>query len=288
MSALPISTHIPLRRLRWAVLTLGLLVLLATFAPVSSQEVTPESTPAYIDNPEALWDGTLRRIRVPILMYHYVSPLPDNADDIRRGLSVSPDQFRAHVEYLFYQGYSTISMYDLDDALLRGKPLPPKPVILTFDDGYIDHYTNVFPVLRSQAFTGTFFIITSRPDAHDPEYMSWDQIREMAGAGMSMESHTKTHSELDGGRSYDFLVYEMLGSMESLRAYTGRQPHMFAYPVGRYDAAALAVARTLPIWRAVTTHDGRYHTTDNRLELDRVRIPGNLGVPGLASILNDD
>jgi peptidoglycan/xylan/chitin deacetylase (PgdA/CDA1 family) len=233
---------------------------------------------------ESVWDGTYRRIRVPILMYHYVSQLPDDADEYRRDLTILPDVFHAHMEYLFFEGYSTISLYQLDDALRTGTPLPPKPIVLTFDDGYIDHYTNVFPSLREYEFTGTFFIITSRPDSNDSNYMNWTQIQEMSDAGMSMESHTKTHQSLRE-RDYDFLVYEMLGSIESLQAYTARQPHMFSFPVGHYDDATLAVAQTLPIWRAVTTHNGRYHTTDNRFELDRVRISGGMGVPGLASVL---
>ena len=271
-------------------LTLFLIVLMvATVSPSDAQEGATEPVNSELGSEavETPWDGTFRRIRVPILMYHYVSPLPANADEYRRELSVTPEAFRAQVEYLFYQGYSAISMYQLDDALLSGTPLPPKPVVLTFDDGYIDHFTNVFPTLREFGFTGTFFIITGLADANDPNHLSWQQIQEMSDAGMSMEPHTKNHISLRD-RSFDTLIYEMLGSMESLQAYTGRKPHIFSYPVGHYDAAALGVARTLPIWRAVTTEAGRYHTTDNRLEMPRVRIPGGLGAVGLASILEDD
>lgn len=233
------------------------------------------------------WDGTFRRIRVPILMYHYVSPLPPNADDVRRELSVSPEQFRSHIEYLFYEGYTAISMYQLDEALRTGTELPPKPVVLTFDDGHIDHFTNVFPILQEFGYTGTFFVITGLTDANDPNHVSWQQVQQMSDAGMSMEAHTKNHISLRQ-RSYDTLIYEMLGSMESLQAYTGRAPHIFSYPVGHYDNDTLAVARTLPIWRAVTTEAGRWHTTDNQLTMPRVRIPGNLSATGLASILRED
>ena len=162
-------------------------------------------------------DGTLRRIRVPILMYHYISSLPADADDYRINLTLEPDVFRAHMHYLHDEGYTTISLYQLHIALLQGTQLPPKPIILTFDDGYIDHYTNVSPVLKEYGFTGTFFIITERADDNNPTYMNWSQISEMARAGMSMESHSKTHADLRG-RSYDFLVYELLGSLESLQA----------------------------------------------------------------------
>lgn len=269
---------------------LALIVLMALVVQMAAaQEPTPEpdrSLEIGSQPVEAPWDGTFRRIDTPILMYHYVSPLPPNADDVRRELSVSPEAFRAHVEYLFYEGYTAISLYQLNDALLRGTPLPPKPVVLTFDDGYIDHFTNVFPVLQEFGFTGTFFIITSVADARNPAYMRWEQIQQMAAAGMSMEPHTKNHISLRQ-REFDTLVYEMLGSMESLEAYTGRQPHMFSYPVGQYDDATLAVASTLPIWRAVTTENGRVHTTDNRLTMTRVRIPGGLSAAGLESILRD-
>lgn len=254
------------------------------------QDTPPEPTTPEMrgsQRPEPAWDGTFRRIRVPILMYHYVSPLPPNADDVRRELTVTPEQFRAHVEHLFYEGYSAISLDALNEALLNGTPLPPKPVVLTFDDGYIDHFTNVFPVLQEFGFTGVFFVITGLADANHPDHLSWEQVVQMADAGMSMEPHTKNHISLRE-RSYETLVYEMLGSIESLEAYTGRQPHMFSYPVGQYDAATLAVARTLPIWRAVTTEPGRWHTTDNRLQVTRVRIPGGTGAAGLASILQED
>lgn len=257
---------------------LPLFILVTVFSSsVNAQTPSPESSASQ-------WDGTLRRIRVPILMYHYISELPEDADDIRVGLTVSPSLFRAHMNYLHEQGYTTISLYDLDNALLQGTPLPPKPVILTFDDGYLDHYTNVFPVLREYGFTGTFFIITGLADQKAQGYMTWDQIRTMAAAGMNMESHTKTHADLRD-RDYDFLVYELLGSLESLAAINGHQSHMFAYPVGRYDDATLSVLGQLPVWRAVTTQPGLLHTTDNRLELPRQRITGNMSVSGLAYIL---
>ncbi len=235
-------------------------------------------------NPDTDGDGTLRRIRVPILMYHYISPLPEDADDIRVGLTVEPDVFRAQMEALKAEGYTTISLYDLHAALLWGRPLPPLPVILTFDDGYSEHYFTVFPLLQELGFTATFFIITGRPDADDSGYMTWSQISEMAAAGMHMEPHTKSHRELRG-RDRDFLVYEMLGSRESLEAHTGIAAHMFSYPAGRYDDLTLQVGRELDIWRAVTTQTGALHTTDNRLEVGRLRVSGDMGVIGLLHLV---
>jgi peptidoglycan/xylan/chitin deacetylase (PgdA/CDA1 family) len=232
------------------------------------------------------WDGTYRRVRVPIVMYHYISSPPDDADAYRRDLSTPPDAFRAQMEYLFYQGYSAIALDDLDRALLTGMPLPAKPIILTFDDGYVDQYSHAFPILREFGFSGTFFIITARADAGDPAYLSWSQIAEMAAAGMHMASHTKDHPDLRG-RDYDFLVYQILGSLESLAAYTGRMPDAFAYPAGQYDDAVLAVLETTPVRRAVTTQPGMLHTTDNRLELARLRISAGMTVRQFAALIGE-
>lgn len=264
--------------MRWMNLSLlcVLLILSAVVTPLSSQQT---------DSPAELTpDGTLRRIRVPILMYHYVSPLPEGADEIRIGLTVTPDTFRQHVEYLHREGYATVTFDELNRALLTGTALPPKPIMLTFDDGHIDHYTNVFPVLRRFGYTGAFFIITGLADAAAADYLTWDQIAEMAAAGMQMEAHTKTHPDLRQ-RDHAFLVYEVLGSVESLEAHTGMRPLAFAYPAGRYDESSLRVVESVGIVRAVTTEPGALHTTDNRLLLPRVRINGNLTVEGLAWLL---
>jgi peptidoglycan/xylan/chitin deacetylase (PgdA/CDA1 family) len=218
-------------------------------------------------------------------MYHYISEIPPDADDIRIGLTVTPHMFREQIQYLQSQGYHTVSLYEIHLALELGTPLPPKPVVLTFDDGYIDHYATVFPILRDYNFTGTFFIVTEFADNNRPGYMSWAQITEMANAGMSMESHTKTHADLRD-RSYDFLVFEILGSVESLTYHTGIEPRIFAYPVGRYDDNTLKVLDTTNILRAVTTEIGTKHTTDNDMFLPRMRVTNETGIQGLQYLLD--
>lgn len=209
---------------------------------------------------------------------------PEDADPIRTDLTVVPDLFRAHVAVLRENGYTTITLDQLDAALLYGDPLPPRPVVLTFDDGYIDHYEQVFPMLQAAEMVGTFFVITGFADANRSGYLTWDQINRMASAGMRMESHTKTHQDLRN-REHDFLVYEMLGSLQSLAAHTGRAPLMFAYPAGRYDAMTLVVLEQLPVSRAVTTQPGMLHTTDNRLEMTRIRVHGGTSAAGLMALV---
>lgn len=235
--------------------------------------------------PELQGDGTLRRLRLPILMYHYVSQLPPDADAVRTGLTLSPALFQQHIEYLANASYNTVSLYEMDAALMWGTELPENPVVLTFDDGYAEHYNFVFPVLREFEMTGTFFIITQFADNNTPNYLTWAQIEEMEAAGMSMEAHTKNHVDLRN-RDYDYLVYEIVGSIESIEAHTGTRSRMFAYPVGRYDDNTLAVMASTDVLRAVTTEIGAWHTSYNRLQLPRMRITNETTVSGLIYLLN--
>ena len=230
-------------------------------------------------------DGTLRRIAVPILMYHYVSVPPEDADVYRRDLSVTPERFRAQMRYLAEHGYNVISLYDLNLALRWGAPLPPRPVILTFDDGYRDNYENAFPILQEFGYTATFFVITSRLDEGHPSYLSWAQAREMVRSGMSIESHTKSHVDLRR-RSPEFLYYQIQGSIESIEAHTQHRPRLFCYPAGRWDETVLASLRALGLWAAVTTEGGIEHTSDETLLMRRVRISGDTDLATFAVLLD--
>lgn len=241
--------------------------------------------PSVTENHSGQGDGTLRRIRVPILMYHYVSPLPADADDIRINLTITPDLFHDHIEFLQANGYTGISLYEVTNALLNGHPLPQKPIVLTFDDGHFDHYRYVIPILKEHGFNGTFFVITAYADRAIPEHLSWQQIKEMADSGMHMEAHTKNHLDLRE-RDRDFLIYEILGSLESVSVHTGKPSVMFAYPGGRYDETTLKVIAELPVEAAVTTRHGAMITTSDLLEMPRLRVSGGMSVAGLAHLLN--
>lgn len=229
-------------------------------------------------------DGTLRRIHVPVLMYHYISEIPADADKYRINLTVPPDLFHAHMDFLASNGYSVVSLYEINDALLTGTPLPEKPVALTFDDGHLDHYVTVFPILQRHQFTGTFFIITDLADLNHSDYLSWAHITEMAQAGMHMESHTRNHGTLID-RDADYMIYQILGSFNRLEQQLQHTPQMFCYPGGKYDEATLSFLQTTHIQRAVTTQHGVYHTTDNTLEMPRVRMTNETGIAALAALL---
>ncbi len=229
---------------------------------------TPTATPMPLPTPSGIYSWTLR---VPILMYHYVSTPPEDADIYRLDLSVEPAMFRAQMQYLAENGYSTVDLYDLSLAITNKIELPAKPVIITLDDGYIDNYWNAFPVLQEFGFKATFFVVTDFVDNNNPNYMTWEMLETMAAAGMRIEPHSKNHPDLSG-RDRDFLIHQMLGSLETIEAHIGYKPRYFAYPGGRYDAMAMQILYEIGYWGAVTTQGGKWHGFNDRFEWTRVRV----------------
>ena len=228
----------------------------------------PTNTPLPLPTPE---DGISITVRVPILMYHYISTPPEDADEYRTDLSVLPENFRAQIAYLAENGYQSITFNDLSLALTNKKILPDKPVILTFDDGYIDNYENAFPILAEYGFRATFFIVTDFIDNEYSAYMTWGMIKEMSAAGHHIEPHSRTHPDLTG-QEYDYLIWQILGPQETISYHTGITPRYFSYPSGRYDDAVIEVLQALDFWGAVTTYSGKVHNFDGRYKCSRLRV----------------
>jgi peptidoglycan/xylan/chitin deacetylase (PgdA/CDA1 family) len=206
-------------------------------------------------------------------MYHHIADPPPGAGAIRRDLSVSPANFEKQLAYLESEGYEAITLSDLALHLTVGKPLPPKPVILTFDDGYVDAYANAFALLQDHHYTGTFFLVTKPIDDGNPDFLSWDQVKEMHAAGMEIQPHSYDHPDLRN-RSFDFLVYQILGPQQAIEERTGETCRFYAYPSGQYDQFVIDVLRSAGYWGAVLTEQGNTHTADDLFALRRVRIRG--------------
>ncbi len=259
----------------------------STPRPTRTPTPAPTSTPTPLPSPTPgpTPDGVLRTVRVPILMYHYISEPPADADIYRTDLSLSPETFAAHLDYLRAEGYTTLYLRDLLSYLATGQPeLPEKPVILTFDDGYEDNYLNAFPALAERDMTGTFFIITDFATQDRPGYADWQQLGEMAAAGMEIGSHSRDHPDL-AGKDSDYLVWQALGSQETIEANTGAHPRVLSYPAGSYDQRVIDIFRSAHYWGAVTTQQGVIQRSDQPFELKRVRIRNTTGVEQLANLL---
>ncbi len=241
-----------------------------TYTPTPTRTPTPTHTPTpLLPTP----DGVHRQIQVPILMYHHISDPPPGADAIRYDLSVRPKDFESQLHFLKAEGYEAITLNDLALYLTVGKPLPPKPIIFTFDDGYADAYTHAFPLLRRFGFVGTFFLISGPIDFENPDFLSWDQVEEMHAAGMRFEPHSYDHPDMRN-RDFDFVVFQTLAPKEAIEARTGETCRFFAYPSGRYDQFVIDVLRSANFWGAVLTEQGATQTSSDLFTLRRVRVHG--------------
>jgi len=199
-------------------------------------------------------------------------------------LSVPPERFEEHLRYLRDHGYVSISLHDLSLALQIGHPLPEKPVIITLDDGYRDAYANAFPLLREYGFTATFFLVTGYIDEGRPEYLTWEQVIEMDAAGMEMEAHGHTHTDLRG-RSLDYLIWQVVGAKEAIEARTHKPVRFFAYPAGKYERQVIEVLHSAHYWGGITLHSGVEHRSDQMFELRRIRVHGQDDADKLAAAI---
>jgi peptidoglycan/xylan/chitin deacetylase (PgdA/CDA1 family) len=228
--------------------------------------ISPPNLPAPTPSGANVWT-----LRVPILMYHYISVPPADADIYRTDLSVTPENFREQMAYLAENGYTPVDLYQLSAAITDQIELPEKPVVLTFDDGYLDNYQNAFPILQEFGFTGTFFVITDYADQGADGYANWEQLEEMAAAGMRIETHTKNHPDLSTmGR--DDVIFQALGSQETIAAHIGYTPRYLCYPGGRYNDETIQILGELDFWGATTTQGGAWHGFADRYEWDRQRM----------------
>jgi len=229
--------------------------------------VVPSGTIASQPTP----DGVERAVTVPILMYHHVDGPQPAWDSIRRGLTVSPESFRRQMEYLRDGGYESVGLDDLLAYLAVGEPLPERSVIITFDDGYRDNYTNAFPVLKEFGFEATFFLVTAPIDQGSIDYLSWDEVREMHKAGMSFGGHSYTHPDLRG-KSIEYLTWQIVGNREAIEKRIGEPVRFFSYPSGKYDEGVMALLKSAHFWGAVSTRFGCRHSQADVWDLSRVRI----------------
>ncbi len=212
--------------------------------------------------------------QVPILMYHAVS---DQTWGLT-GLFLSPSDMEAQLKYLTENDYDPIFFSDLPH-LDQYK----KPVILTFDDGYNNNYTDLYPLLKKYNVKATIFVI---PSSVGGQYsMTAAQIKEMADSGLvSIQSHTQDHKEL-ASLSADQQKQQFAQSQLSLARITGRIPSVLSYPSGSYDANTLSLAPEY-FDMAVKSRGGLWTVQNNFFEMDRYPVYRDTGMSSFQTFIH--
>jgi peptidoglycan/xylan/chitin deacetylase (PgdA/CDA1 family) len=187
-------------------------------------------------------------VEIPILIYHHV--VPGGGSPV---LYVTPGGFEQQLQYLQSNGYQSISFADLANCLEYGAPLPERPVILSFDDGWANQYQYAFPLLQKYGFTGTFYVVSGYIDHQN--FMTTEQLKTMMAAGMVIGGHSRTHPTLAGIGSAR-LQDEVAGSKAWLEDRLGVAIDTFAYPYGSYSAATVAAVKAAGYRTARTVDTG--------------------------------
>lgn len=210
--------------------------------------------------------------RVPILMYHYVEYVKNKNDKIRQILDVVPSVFTAQVVTLKDAGYTFMTARDLGEVLDGKMPLPEKPVLLTFDDGHRDFFTDVLPVLMKFHVKATSYIISGFLGGSD--FMTPEQVKEIEKSGLvDVGAHTVHHVALKG-KSETEDKYEVTQSKKDIENLIHAPVVSFAYPYGSFDTQAEKIVKDAGFSTAVSTIAGVDVTQNNRFFIYRLR-PGN-------------
>lgn len=209
---------------------------------------------------------TSKNIGVPVLYYHSVNENAENE------VTISPEMLEKQLDYINDNEYITITINELYDHLINNQPIPEKSIVITFDDGYMNNYTEAFPLLKERNMKATIFCVGNSLDGS--YYLSKDSIKEMSDYGIDIESHTVNHMHLDT-LNYDEQLSEMKNSKDILENITGKNVTAIAYPFGDFNDDSIKAAKEAGYKLAFTTHLGLSDRNDDIYALDRIYISSN-------------
>jgi peptidoglycan/xylan/chitin deacetylase (PgdA/CDA1 family) len=175
--------------------------------------------------------------RIPVLLYHSISLSPP---PVIAPFTVTPSDFERQLDLVVSGGFSVLTVSAFADALTGRDSLPPRPLVITFDDGFADFYDTALPALRERALRATLYVPTAllrgspervRLRSLGDALLEWSQLRPLHEAGVEIGAHSHTHPHLDT-LSAAAARDEILRSKALLEDELGTEVDTFAYPNG--------------------------------------------------------
>ncbi len=247
----------------------------AAVAPPS----TPAPAPANQDNGAQAARSVTQQLAVPkgvpILMYHKIGTEPNN-DAV-----ISQERFAEQMAYLRQHQYTPVTLDELYAYLTEKKPLPIKPVVLTFDDGYRDTYEIAMPLLKKYGFRSMMFI----PAGDVGKNISWAELKEMKAAGMEIGSHSYSHTDLDE-LSRQEQAAEISRAKQMFDKELNQNTRWFCYPNGSFNKTTKELLAANGITMAVTINPGWVTAGDDVLTLKRVWVGNPVTLDNFAERLS--
>jgi peptidoglycan/xylan/chitin deacetylase (PgdA/CDA1 family) len=228
---------------------------------------------------------------LPILLYHSV------ADDVTGAFApyaISREAFGEHLDLLVERGHTVLTVSSLVQAIASGRPLPERPVVVTFDDGFADFADAAWPELSDRDIPATLYVtcgplggtsdwLRSEGQGNRP-MLSWDALRGLAAEGCEIGAHTVSHPPLDC-LSRAQAEHEIRASKSELEDGLGRLVPSFAYPHGHHDRHVRQMVIDAGFESACAVKNALSHPDDDRFALARITVTGDVSATTLADRL---
>jgi peptidoglycan/xylan/chitin deacetylase (PgdA/CDA1 family) len=214
---------------------------------------------------------------LPVLMYHNI--IDKKKANVWDNFCIEPDKFEMQMDLLVKNRYNCLDFEDLDKILKGQKECPEKPIMITFDDSYIETVNNVVPLLAEKNLKGVFSVVTgyigkeSRWEKENSGYLTVteEQIKKYIGPLFSFESHTANHVHLTN-HSVREVEKELSGSKEILEGITGRKVRAVFYPYGSYNENVKSFAAKAGYMFGIAIASSKRTVIDDLFEMRRVFI----------------
>jgi peptidoglycan/xylan/chitin deacetylase (PgdA/CDA1 family) len=258
-----------------------------TLTPVPPTQIpttdTPFPSPTSTATPTTVWIFQSGTITCPILLYHRIAePLSSNSINAR--YYTTPADFVWQMQTLKDWGYTTVPMSLFVEAITKGAALPPRPIVISFDDGDVSVFENAYPIMQEYGFRGILYLVGNYLGAQG--YMDASQIKEMTSNGWEIGSHSMSHPHLpavhdqiffEAGQSIRFLTSEIGVNVEGVDT--------FAYPFGEIDSFVVTKIAQYGYSAAVGLGTQYAHNLDTLYYLSRIEVRNGTDLAAFAALL---
>lgn len=240
--------------------------------------LTPEMTTP--DNNAA---AILAKRQVPVLCFHHIREPKPGESETFKSYSVTPAQFAQLMKALKDSGYHSVLPDELYNYLVHNGTLPPKPIVLSFDDTDEEQFSIAAPEMKKNGFKGVFFIMTV--SINRPHYMTKAQIKQLSDDGNAVESHTWDHHMVTKYKGNDWNI-QFIKPRKTIEDITGKPANYFAYPYGLWNEAAFPELKKAGFRMAFNLSTKR-DTTEPLYTVRRMIVPTQWSVAGTMKAMKE-
>ncbi|MNI09083.1 Poly-beta-1,6-N-acetyl-D-glucosamine N-deacetylase precursor [compost metagenome] len=250
-------------------------VPISTSVPIPSPVPTPTSTTV---SSVTVNDSVYKTasIRIPILNYHSVTVQPGNP------AAITPAKLEEQMQYLADNDYTPLTLKEFID-IWEGREKPPaKPILLTFDDGYKDNYTEAMPILAKHDFRATLFM--SPGMVEDGYFLNWEEVKEMQKGGWDIQPHGMTHPHLPQ-LNKEKQTYEITEAKRQIEEQLGITSDIYCYPYGERNQTTLSILKEHGFRYAFTIDQGKATSDQHPFLIRRLFVNGEAGMNSFKALL---